>query len=172
MAVPVLIISGSLGSGKTTVLGELHDLLTERDVAHAAIELDALTLSWPHVRAAPFNTWIGFENLRSIWANYASAGFARLLIAAVVESREELAAYQAAVPGAAIQVCRLVVSAETMLARLRVREPGTFQATALYRAPVLAQQLAEARVEDFVVDNDDRPVRAVAEEILRQAGWS
>jgi hypothetical protein len=109
MVVPVLIISGALGSGQTTMLGELHDLLIERDVAHAAIE---------------------------------------------VESRVELAA-----------------SAETMLARLRVREPGTFRATALGRAPVLAQQLAEARVEDFVVDNDDRPVREVAEEILRQAEW-
>ena len=56
MVVPVLIISGSMGTGKTTVLGELHDLLIEQRIPHAALDLDALTLAWPPMGNAPFNS--------------------------------------------------------------------------------------------------------------------
>jgi N-acetyltransferase len=66
VSVPVLIISGSMGAGKSTVLGEIHDLLVEREIPHAAIDFDALSLSWPVIRNAPFNSWIGFENLRAV----------------------------------------------------------------------------------------------------------
>ena len=38
----VIVITGSMGSGKTTVLGEASDLLTARGVVHAAIDGDAL----------------------------------------------------------------------------------------------------------------------------------
>jgi hypothetical protein len=53
-----------------------------------------------------------------------------------------------------------------------VREPGTFQPQALARARVLAGILAEAKVEHFVVGNDGRSVREVAEEVLGRAGWN
>ena len=39
--VPALIISGSLGSGKTTVLAEASDLLVEAGVAHVSTDLDS-----------------------------------------------------------------------------------------------------------------------------------
>ena len=38
----LVLISGSMGSGKTSVLGEASDLLTTNGVVHAAIDLDAL----------------------------------------------------------------------------------------------------------------------------------
>ena len=34
-AVPLLVISGSMGTGKTTVLSEASDLLSEAGIAHA-----------------------------------------------------------------------------------------------------------------------------------------
>ena len=37
---PLLIISGSRGAGKTTVLSEASDLLSLAGIAHAAIDLD------------------------------------------------------------------------------------------------------------------------------------
>ena len=40
----VLVISGSMGSGKTTVLGEASDLLGAAEIIHAAIDLDSLAL--------------------------------------------------------------------------------------------------------------------------------
>lgn len=38
--VKVLVISGSMGSGKTTVLGEASDILTASNIAHVALDLD------------------------------------------------------------------------------------------------------------------------------------
>jgi hypothetical protein len=35
----------------------------------------------------------------------------------------------------------------------------------------LERILDEARLEDFIVSNDDRPVREVALEVLERAGW-
>ena len=45
--VPLLIISGSMGAGKTTVLSEASDLLAQADIPHAAIDLDWLAVMHP-----------------------------------------------------------------------------------------------------------------------------
>ena len=45
VVVPVLVISGSMGSGKTTVLSEASGLLAEASIPHAALDLDCLTVS-------------------------------------------------------------------------------------------------------------------------------
>jgi hypothetical protein len=42
----LLIITGAMGAGKTSVLGEASDLLTRRHIAHAAIDVDALGLAY------------------------------------------------------------------------------------------------------------------------------
>ena len=41
----LLIITGTMGAGKTSVLGEASDILALRGIAHAAIDLDALGLA-------------------------------------------------------------------------------------------------------------------------------
>jgi adenylate kinase len=43
--VRVIVITGSMGAGKTTVLGEASDLLAAHGITHAAIDLDALGVS-------------------------------------------------------------------------------------------------------------------------------
>jgi predicted ABC-type ATPase len=40
----LLIITGAMGAGKTSVLGEASDILTLHYIAHAAIDVDALGL--------------------------------------------------------------------------------------------------------------------------------
>ena len=168
--VPLLIISGSLGTGKTTVLNEATDLLTEAGIPHAAIDLDALAVM--HPRLEPHGVGLLFANLASIWPNYAAAGAERLIVARVVEERAELERYRAAVPGAEIVVCRLTAPVSLMHERLRVREPGMYQEWALARAAELDGILARAGVEDFVVDNGPgRSVGDVAWEVLARAGW-
>ena len=167
---PLLIISGSLGTGKTTVLNEASDLLTEEGIPHAAIDLDALAVM--HPRRDPHGERLAFANLAAVWPNYAAAGAERLIVARVVERRAELARYRAAVPGAAPVVCRLTAPLSLMHERLRVREPGMFLEQALARAAELDAILAKAGVEDFVVDNGPgRSVSDVAREVLSRAGW-
>ena len=38
----LLIITGTMGAGKTAVLGEASDILAQRQIIHAAIDLDAV----------------------------------------------------------------------------------------------------------------------------------
>jgi hypothetical protein len=168
--VPVLIISGSMGSGKTTVLSEASDLLIEAEVAHAAIDLDCLSVMYPN--HGSHGGRLMYSNLAAIWPIYFASGAKRLIVARVVEDRAELQQYRQAVPGAEIVVCRLTASIETMRARLRTREPGMFQPYAIERSLALAHILEGAGAEDFIVDNDEgRVVTEVAQEVLSRAGW-
>ncbi len=165
----VLVISGSMGSGKTTVLGEASDILTEAGIPHAAIDLDALGVSYVPQAAGDD---LMMRNLTAVWNTYATAGISRLLIADAVDS---LAAYEEirrAVPDAGeVIVCRLRASLDTMRQRIRVREPGMLQEKFVTRVAELEASLDATGVEDFSVDNDSGSVTDVAREVLVRAGW-
>ena len=168
--VPLLVISGSMGSGKTTVLSEASDLLVEAGIAHAAIDLDWLSIMYP--KRGRDGERLMFANLAAVWPVYAAAGAERLLVARVVETRSELQQYREAVPGAEPVVCRLTAPVEAMQERLRTREPGMIQAQAVARSAELAGILQRRRAEDFTVDNGPgRSIVAVAREVLSRAAW-
>jgi hypothetical protein len=159
-----------MGTGKTTVLSEVSDLLKEADVTHAAIDLD--WLSEMHPTKGQHGERLMFANLAAVWPVYAAAGAERLVVARVVEDRSDLQNYRDAVPGAEPVVCRLDASIETMHDRLRVREPGMIQAQLVARAAPLADLLRRTQAEDFTVDNGEgRSVTDVAREVLSRAGW-
>lgn len=167
--VPVIIVSGTIGVGKSAVASEMSEILCDRQVPHAYVDLDSLASSWPQV--GPFNNVLAFRNLASVWANYREAGCERLIVARVVEHPSELDSYRRAVPGASIVVCRLVTSQETRVSRIRQREVGAGLDWHLDRTIELEEILQQASLEDFRVDNDGRPIRAVAHEVLEKAGW-
>lgn len=170
--VPVLLLSGSMGAGKTTVMGEISDLLIEAKVGHACLDFDGLALTHPRAPDDPHGSALAFRNLESIWANYRAAGIERLVIATVVERRSELAYYHDAVPGAEIVLCRLLAPIPTMHDRLRLRDPGIYLSRFLARSSELDDILAAGCIEDFTVDNGPgRHVTVVAREVLQQAGW-
>jgi len=163
----VLIISGSMGAGKTTVLAEASDILCAEGVTHAAIDLDALTIG----HLPPNATSLLERNLAAVWNNYASFGIRRVILAAAVETPERLAEIRAAIPGARIITARVLASLRTMEHRVRWRERGMLQPELLERVSLLEAELDAAGLHDFVVDNEARPVTAVARELLTMAGW-
>jgi hypothetical protein len=170
VTVRLLVISGSVGSGKTTALSEVSDLLKEADMAHAAIDLDRLSIM--HPAQGRYGDRLMFANLAAIWPVYAAAGVERLIVARVVEDRSELQQYREAVPGADPIVCRLTASIQTMQERVRIREPGMIQAEAIARSAELDCILERARAEDFTVDNGPgRSITQVAGDVLSEAGW-
>jgi molybdopterin-guanine dinucleotide biosynthesis protein len=67
----VIVITGSMGAGKTTTMAEASDLLAERGIRHAAIDFDALGLA--HMAGQPRNDLM-FRNLDAVCANHAAAG--------------------------------------------------------------------------------------------------
>jgi adenylylsulfate kinase len=168
--VPVLLLTGTVGSGKTTLAYEVNDLLSEREVPNAIIDLDALTAQWPP--SSRWNADLMFENLALLWPNYQAHGAERLVLAHVLEDGTERERYLAAVPGADLTVVRVVAPEAARLDRLRRRmPPGPSLDWHLHRTVELEQILAGAGLEDLVIDNGDRPIRAVAEELLDCVGW-
>ena len=63
-AVPLLVISGSMGTGKTTVLSEASDVLSEAGIAHAAIDLDWLASSRLPKSAGVFRVYCVLRTFR------------------------------------------------------------------------------------------------------------
>ena len=171
MSDPVLLITGSLGSGKTTVLGEITDILTEIRVPHAIVDQDALSQFFPRPAGDPFGSDMMFENLSAIWPNFHAAGADRLVLAGILQKRDTLERYRSVLGVPGITVCRLTASVETMQARLAVREPGRALDWHLNRSVELDAILEQAAVGDFSVRNDGRPIGEVAEEVLQKAGW-
>ena len=169
LAVPVLALSGPVGVGTTSVLVEMHDILCGLSMPHACVELDALAYSWP--THGDFNREVAYRNLAAVWATFRAAGATRLAVAGVVERASDLDGYRGAIPDAAITVCRLTAPEATRLARLRERERGAGLQWHLDRTVELERILDAVRLEDFVVENGDRPLRDVAAEVLARAGW-
>jgi predicted kinase len=165
--IDVLVVSGSMGSGKTTVMAEASDLLAAAGIVHAAIDSDALAIG--HFPTSPFD--LHESNFTSLWQNYASAGIAKLLIAEALDTSTKRDQIMRVIPDASLSVCRLRARIETMEARVRQREPGMLQPELVARVAALESSLDSTRIADFEVDNDGRPVTAVARDMLRLAGW-
>lgn len=166
----VLLITGTVGSGKTTVAVEIGDVLAELHLAHAVVDLDTLTMQWPP--SSRWNADLMFENLALLWPNYRAHGATRLVLAHVLEDIDERERYLSAIPGARLSIARVVAPERLRHDRLRQRmPPGPSLNWHLDRTLELESILSAAGHEDFIVENGDRPIREVAEEILRRCGW-
>ena len=165
----MLIITGSMGAGKTSVLAEASDILALRHIVHAAIDLDALGLA--HLPSAAATDGVMYRNLQSVCENYAALGVTRLLLAGAMEDRAELELCRTAVSAVNTTVCRLTAGIDTMRQRVKMRESGVLQRQYVDRVTTLDAILDSARLEDFVVINENRPINDVAKEMLIKAGW-
>lgn len=172
VGVPVLLITGPAGVGKTAVLSEATDLLEAAGIRFAAVDLDGLSWCYP---SAPgddrFRSALTFKNLAAVWRNFRDAGAERLALARVVERRKELERYREAVPGAEITVIRLSASDATLQARTAGREIGLGLEWHSTRARELARIMDRERLEDVLVETDGRTVGEIAREVLDRSGW-
>jgi hypothetical protein len=165
----LLIITGSMGAGKTSVMAEASDILILRQIAHASIDLDAL--GGAHLPSKTRNDEVMYRNLQSVCENFTYVGLRWLLLARAIESSPELERCRGAVSPKKLVVCRLSASVETMQQRVKAREPGISQQQCVARVAELETILDRARLEDFIVTNENRSVTEVAHEILVRAGW-
>lgn len=169
--VPVMLVTGPVGVGKTTVAGEVSELLECAGVQHDFVDVDSLRRFYPSPPDDRFCTALAMRNLSAVWANFRAAGAERLVLADVVESRGELGRYRAVVPGAEIAVVRLRAAVATLTIRVGGREQGSGRDWHLARAAELAAQMDRDAVEDVLIETDDRPVTAIAREALARSGW-
>jgi hypothetical protein len=165
----LLIITGSMGAGKTAVLAEASDILTLRKIVHAAIDLDTLGLA--HLPSAASTDGVTYRNLQSICENYAALGVTRILLASAVEDRAQLELCRSAVSAQNTAICRLTASLGKMQQRVIMRETGMLQQQFVDRVAILDAILDRATLENFAVVNENRSVTEVAQEMLAKAGW-
>ena len=167
--VPVLVLSGSVGSGKSTVGRCVARMLRDGDVPHALVDHEWLAYSWPVPPDDRCNEQAAARNLACMWSNFRSAGAERLIFCRVLEARSLLRYVTRAIPGAAAMVVQLRVPLELIRQRLSGREPQPDWY--LGAASALTGRLDASEVADFVVDNDERAPDEVAAEILSVVGW-
>jgi len=166
----VLLITGTVGVGKSTVGREVCRVLSAREEPTAFVDLDKLSGYWPRPADDPFNTRLTAENFGSVTANFAAAGARSVVAAGVIETHLVLGMYERAV-GRAIAVVRLTAPAAVIEERLRHLHDDEFDlAWHLERAPVLDATLDALSVEMRVVEATSSP-SAVAHAVVDATGW-
>jgi predicted kinase len=167
--VPVLLVTGPIGVGKTTVLHEADSLLVEAGVRHATVELEEIARCWTEATETSRASFV-YQNLATLWPNFAAVGATRLLVSALVERRSEAQRVSDAVPGAVVTIVRLHAPLDVLEQRIRAREPASADGE-LDGARWWTRHFEGQHPEDYLVESDQRPVRAIADELLRVAGW-
>ena len=162
----VLLITGSMGSGKTSMLGEASDILEQKQIVHGCLDLDWLA----HVSGVTPRDLLE-RNIAAAAGNFAAVGIDRLLIAGAVETRTELERIQHAVDAPRIVTCRLRAPIDVMEARVSARERGIHAQRYIDRVRVLEKLLDDVALEEFEVDTGHNSITSAATEMLQQAGW-
>jgi adenylylsulfate kinase len=168
-----LLVTGTVGIGKSVTADMIGSLLEARLVPHAVIDLDEIRRRWPAPPDDPFDFELELRNLQPVATNYLAAGARRLVMAGVCESREDRDRLAAAV-GVPLVVCRLRVPLEVLQARLRQRHAADPAGLArhLARARQLDSILDAADIADVELSIDQRTVPEVAGEVCAAIGWS
>jgi hypothetical protein len=116
-----LLLTGGVGSGKTTVLQAIGELLEDQGEPYALVDLDWLCWARPKW-GSPHELLC--VNLAAVATAYAERGVEWLVLARHLVSADELEAVRAALPGVPVAAVRLVADAATREARLRARDSG------------------------------------------------
>jgi hypothetical protein len=167
--VPVLLVTGPIGVGKTALLHEADSLLIEAGVRHATVELEEIARCWTEAIETPRASFV-YQNLAALWSNFALVGATRLLLSGLVERRLEVQRVSEAVPGAVVTVVRLHAPLAVLERRIRLREPASPDGE-LDGARWWTRHFEGEHPEDYLVESDQRPVREIAGDALRLAGW-
>jgi adenylylsulfate kinase len=167
-----LLVSGTVGAGKTSAAEALGELLRTRGVPHAVVDLDWLRRSWPSPPGDRFQLDLELANLSAVAGTYLKAGARRLVLAGVLEDAAARSRYAAAV-GVPLRVARLRVDLPLVRERLTARHAGRPAELGwhLRRCGELDAILDAAGAEDFTVDVGHRDVDAVAAALAAGAGW-
>ena len=169
--VPVLLLTGTIGVGKTVVADEISLKLEVAGRRVSNIDVDALCQIFPRPADDPFGERLRLAALRMLWAIHREAGAELLVLVAVVESDATVGGYREALPGAAITVVRLAASDEAIRMRLHHREQGSDLEWNLERTAELQRSFEAGPLQAIVIETSDCSVSEVAELVLRAVGW-
>ena len=165
-----ILLTGMVGTGKTTIAVELGELLDEREVPHAVIDLDWLAWLRPADGSRVTHEQVLTENLRAIWPTFRRAGVDRFVLARYLRGHAEVESMRSALSGVELFVVALSAPRDVLEERLRRRDTGAQLAEHL-EAICAADALVEGGGADCGVESHGRPAREIAVEIAERAGW-
>ena len=116
-----VVITGPPGAGKTSVLTALADALSDDDIAHAAVEVEALVWSHP---ALPDAQWM--LHVQATCELYREAGHRLLLVAQTLETDDDVTQLLSAVGADEHFLVRLEAQPATLTERIVEREPASW----------------------------------------------
>jgi gluconate kinase len=171
-SVDAVVLIGAPGSGKSSVLGSLTTVLQIDGILFGAIESEQLSWGSPLLSA---RDWI--PQLAAVLAMQRDAGRQTFLVAATPETADELRAIVAATEADKVLVVCLAASAETVAARLDVREPDHWpeKRRLIAHARTLAASIPTFSGIDLTIDTEERRAEDVAAEIyaaMRSGGFT
>jgi hypothetical protein len=164
-----VLISGVFGSGKSPVAEEIADLLEQRCVPFALMDLDYLV--WFDAGNREAESLVLQQNIEALAANFRAAGVRLFVLAGASRDRAEVDALSAAL-GVPLRVVRLVVPLTEIERRLRAS--ASAEARLRDNLPRAAEWIAEGAgegIEDLLVQNQGS-ARQVATEIVDWLDWT
>ena len=159
-----VLLTGPLGSGKTSVAITMGRLLDAAGVPNAVVDLDWLCWVGPDLPTERLRR-VMCDNLAAVRTRYLHDGVETLVLARSVTGLEEVEAVRAAAGGFLVAF-RLSVPPDVAASRLAARDDGDDD---LSQADALAA--ADARLPLPAVRNHGRTMRETAAEILDRLGW-
>lgn len=168
----VLFLNGAYGVGKSATLDHIGDLLAQAGRPFSLMDVDWYHRSWPPHIEDPQNVLTEADNMAAVWTNYRKAGPRQPVVAGVIASHQDRERYQKVFDLPA-RLIRLTASSTVTAARLR-RRYTEHQSQALHwhleRHEAVARDLAQADLDELVVDTDHASAHVVAEQVLRHLG--
>ena len=166
----LVLISGPVGVGKTTVAQELSSLLVAKTIAHTFVDLDALTHTYPRSIDDPFGQALALKNLHAVWGNAQAHNPRLLLIARVIETEAGARKIAETVSLDRYSLIQLRARDETLIDRVRKRETGAGRAWHEARAIELSRSLSETSFADHIFETDGLNPTEIAKEIVETLG--
>jgi CobQ/CobB/MinD/ParA nucleotide binding domain len=150
--VPGVLLTGTVGVGKTAVAVELGRVLAERGQKAAVIDLD--WLGWLTGAGAVDTELLIRDNLVATWVNYRDRGATRVVLVRMISDPRHLAALRNTLEDVSLTVVRITTSPERIEARLRKRDTGAELEEHLAESGAMTTRLDASKIEDLQVSND------------------
>lgn len=168
----MLLVAGRSGAGKSSVAFELSAQWARAGLAHCLVDGDNLCEAHPKPPSDPHGSALTEANLRAVWANYAAAGYRRLIYVNTVSVLERELVTRALGGRASVTGVLLTASARTVRDRLGPREIGSALREHLDRSASAAELLDRAAGPWVTrVPTDGRPVGDLARSVAAASGW-
>ena len=158
-----LIVTGSPGAGKSSVLEALTTSLEIAGVEYSAVESEQLGWGWPW-----YSTGEWLPQLAAVMSLRRGIGRRVLLVAATTETSAELRAVVEAVGADRTRVVLLVAAPDVVAARIDAREPDRWPGKAALIAHARSLAISMPRELDGVdarIQTDGRSAVDVAAEV-------